>query len=291
MSKLTIVLSILVVLGLIGGLYISYRMMKAQRQVQHLQTRLAQQDRTIGNMTAHLDKALGKSMVFLHHSVGHGLLTTGGLKDSLLNIGIVVRGATYGDEIGQQTDINHWLPKFDNDLDRILTFKAHPNQYFEDDRSNDIVMFKSCFPNSGIAGDGEGTPDPTSPEKTIANYQATFEALIEKFAGQPEKLFVYMTSPPLNHGATTPDEAARAQKFNDWLVNKVAELPDKSNLVVYNLFAFLSDDQGFLKSEFRPNSATDSHPNAQANLAAAADFMSFFAPVWTSWQEQSGEKP
>ncbi len=286
MNKLTIILSALVVLGLVAGLYVSYHMIKAQRQVKHLQTRIAQQNRSIDNMTNHLDNALGKSMVFLHHSVGHGLLTTGGLSDSLLNLGIVVRGATYGDEIGQQTDINHWLPKFDNDLDRILTFKAHPNQYFEDDRSNDIVMFKSCFPNSGITSDGEGTADPTSSEKTIANYQATFEALMKKFETEPNKLFVYITSPPLNPGATAPDQAARAKKFNDWLVQKVSELPENKNLVIYNLFGFLSDDQGFLKPEYLPNSSTDSHPNAQANLDAAGDFIRFFAPVWKQWNER-----
>jgi len=258
-------------------------MIKAQRQVKHLQTRLAQQNLTIENMTTHLDKALGKSMVFLHHSVGHGLLTTGALQDSLLNMGIFVRSATYGDEIGQQTDINHWLPKFDNDLDRILSFKAHPNQYFEDDRTNDIIMFKSCFPNSGITSDGEGTADPISSEKTIANYQATFEALIKIFETQPDKLFVYMTSPPLNSGATTFDQAARSRKFNDWLVQKASELPESSNFVVYNLFAFLSDDKGYLKSEYLLNSSTDSHPNARASQEAVGDFIRFFTPIWEKW--------
>lgn len=290
MNKLTFILTVLVVLGILLGLFISYKMIKAERRVKYLEQVVADRDNSIKNMRGHLDQALEHSMVFIHHSVGYGFLTSGGLADSLLNLGIVVRGATYGDEVGQETDICHWVPKFSNELDQILKFREHPNQYFDGDRTNDIVMFKSCFPNSGIQADNSSQGDPTSPNRTLANYKATFEQLKKSFEKYPDKLFVYMTSPPLNPGATTPDEAKRAREFANWLTT-VVKANGPRNFVVYDLFAFLADADGFLKAEYRPNSSTDSHPNTAANRAVAGDFTRFFAPIWQEWQQTTQVNP
>lgn len=292
MSKFTIIFLVVILVGIVIGLAISYRMIKAQRHLATAQGRLAGAYKNAEDLTAYLDKIYPTRMVFLHHSVGHGFMYRGGLRDSLLDAGVVARSCTYGDEIGQETDICHWLPKFRNDMDRIIDFKAHPDKYYGGTAGNDIIMFKSCFPNSNIVADGAAPGDPTSIERTISNYKATFEGLKKEITKYPEKLFIYITAPANTPGATTPENAARAREFNTWLVEKFLpayrEETGLDNFAVYDLFGFLAADDNFLRSEYRQSHPQDSHPNDIGKQAIAADFMKSFRPLWTAWQENHG---
>lgn len=293
MNKPVIAILVVSIIGNFVGLYFAYKYFKASRQLTPIQHNLDQADKMVESLTEKLDELHPYRMVFLHHSVGQGILDQGGLRDSLLDMGIVVKGATYRDEIGQETDIGHWTAKFKNDMDRILGFKAHPDRYYSDGTTNDIVMFKSCYPNSHIESDGDEPGDPNSSERSLANFKASLNSLKEAMAAKPEQLFIYVTAPPMVPKGSSPEAAARAIKFNRWVTDEFlsgyAEECQSDNLMVFDLFRFLSDKQGFLKTEYRKSSETgDSHPNEKANREAAARYMEFFRPIWESRQvEQS----
>lgn len=292
MNKIIAVLLIISLIGNIIGLYFAYRFLKFKGRIENMQESLDDAAKIISDLTDKVEANVSKRMVFLHHSVGKGILQQGGLRDSLLAIGISVKGATYGDEVGQFTDMCHWSPKFANDFDRILDFKNHPNVYYQDGRSNDIIMFKSCFPNSFITGEGSGPGDPTSRERTLQNYKASFAELGKVFRQHPDRLFIYMTFPPLTTAETNPEAAKRAREFNNWLLSKfLPQYRQESgldNFQIFDLFDILADSDNVLRREFHRDNEHDSHPNETGNKIVAQKFMEFFRPVWNQWENKSG---
>ncbi|MCD6162122.1 MAG: hypothetical protein J7K40_06885 [candidate division Zixibacteria bacterium] len=287
MSKLLIIILIISIIGNFIGLFILYKYFGVKRYIENVKNDYSKH---LEKLTDILDNKYPKKMVFLHHSVGSGILYEGGLQDSLLEMNILVKSSTYGSEIGEHTDMCYWLPKFQNDMDKIIKFKSHPNKYYTDGSSNDIVMFKSCFPNSFIAGEGHEPGNPLSNERTIANYKAVFNQLRNEIAKNNDKLFIYLTAPPLVSDGKSFQEANRAREFNNWLINDF--LPDykKStgfdNFAIFDLFNALAGSDNFLKAEYCVNRKGDSHPNTKANKEVAAKFMQFFRPVWGKWQNR-----
>jgi len=294
MNKTLIFILIISIIGNFIGLFVLYKYFGAKRSIGYAKQRLETANKSVEDLTTVLDRLYNKRMVFLHHSVGRGILYEGGLRDSLLDMGILVKGATYGDEIGEKTDVHHWPAKFQNDMKRILGFKAHPDKYYSAPETNDIVMFKSCFPNSDIAGNGQLPGDPASSERTMANYRAVFEQLKGEMAKYPDKLFIYVTAPPLVPESTTPERAANAAAFNRWLIGEYLPGYEKetgyTNLVIFDLFSVLADETGFLREDYRRPGKGDSHPNTRANKVAAAKYMEFFRPVWEKWQTRTASQ-
>ncbi len=291
MNKVIIGLLVLSLLGNVIGLYFAYHFIKFRGKIESLQESLDDSAKIVSDLTDKLEAGISKRIIFLHHSVGKNILQQGGLRDSLLEMGIFVKGATYGDEIGQFTDVCHWTPKFSADFDQILKFKNHPNVYYTDDRRNDIIMFKSCFPNSDISGEGSGSGDPTSRERTIANYRAAFEEIGKQFAKHPDRLIIYWTTPPLTPASTTPEAAKRAREFNNWVtgeyLSSYRQKTGLNNFYVFDLYSILSDDSNVLRQEFRPEDATNSHPNEVANTTVARHFMEFFKPILSEWESRT----
>ena len=292
MSRLTIFILVILILGNLVGLFMAYKYFRTHRKSLYIQRDLREAKETISDLVDRVDKLSSHRMVFLHHSVGLAILTEGGLKDSLAEIGVAIRGATYGDEIGAMTDIRDWLPKFRNDMDRILGFKSHTDIYYSDGTTNDIVMFKSCFPNSDISSEGTGEGDPAGRERSLANYRAVFAGLKQEMAKAPDKMFIYMTAPPLVPDSTTAENAARAKKFNAWIVDEYlpsyTEETGLTNLFVFDLFSLLADENGYLKADFRKERSGDSHPNAAANRLVAGEFMRQFRPWLQQWESVQG---
>ena len=276
MRTLVIVVLIISILGNGLGLYFAYKWYKQSRTIAGLQNQLRTKARFINSVGANLDQRL----LFIHHSCGRIWLDDGDLRIALFEHGIDVHDATYGDEIGEQTDLCHWVPKFQQQMDKILSFDFHPDTYYEDDRQNDIIMFKSCYPNSNIKSDGASPGDPEAREMTTANYRAVFEELGGVFANHPQKTFIYATAPPLVPSATTPENAARARSFNDWVktdfVAAYSEKTGLSNFLVFDFFNALTADDHCLREDYRLNSyAGDSHPNAAGTRAATEKFVLF----------------
>lgn len=288
MNKLLWGVLIVSLIGNIVGLYLAWEYRQLKRAASISQNNLIDASRIIDEFATAADQGMSARMVYVHHSVGKGFLTEGGMTDSLRSMGIGVRGATYGDDIGHFTDFWHWEKKFTSDMGRILTFKAHPNIYFSDGATNDIIMFKSCYPNADITSEGSGPGDSGSREKTIANYKAVMSSLTQQIRKHPDKLFIFQTTPPMHPEATTPANAARNRVFNEWLMQEfIPQYQAETglrNFVVFDLFSVLADSAGVLRAEFRREGKVDSHPNRLANETVTREFMAFFRPVWEQWQ-------
>jgi hypothetical protein len=251
------------------------------------------------------------NLFFIHHSCGGQLFAPqgsdsgedciyqshpngGGLRGLLEAEGYSVHEASYASELGDKTDIFDWLPKFRDKMDKIVTASG-PDSYFEDGTKNDIVAFKSCFPNSRFVGVGEEPGDPKGPQLTVANAKATYSALLAEFQKKPDVLFVALTAPPLIGerpaeplwkrvarlalGKQHPDDSKTgplARQFNNWLKAEDGWLKGYplKNVVVFDYYDILTDDgkSNFLRFAATPN---DEHPNKEGNTVAAKRFVPF----------------
>lgn len=256
------------------------------------------------------------NLLFIHHSVGGTLLAEpgdvagehapqciweshpngGGLRSILTEAGYQVHEASYGSRIGEDTDLFHWLPKFRDQMDDVLRVRVQDEQ-LPAGETNDIVVFKSCFPNSNFSGQGEEPGDPAGPELTIANARATMMELREIFGQHPDVLFVYVTAPPLAPPTAQPlwkwlaktilgrnvdpqearEAALRARRFNNWVRSPSGWLDGypHNNVVVFDYFNILTDNGESNSLRYPTGDGSDSHPAADGNRQAASEFLPF----------------
>jgi hypothetical protein len=289
MNKLLVILVLLLLVGGgLCGLLLMKKYMTATAKIGSLNRDVRRSNENVERLSELVAARCPTKMLFLHHSVGRRILYAGGLQRMLFDRGIFVSGATYGDVIGQKTDIPDWEPKFRDRMEEILTFKSHPDRYHDDGTRNEIVMFKSCYPNSNIVEPGKEGESARAWE--METFKGVFERLKPEMLGQPETLFIYLTAPPLVDARTTPENAARARQFNDWLIDEF--LPEyqaaseTDNLVIFDLFGFLAGPDHLLNREYRREQETDSHPTDEASRLAAEAFIEFFEPIWLEWQQR-----
>lgn len=254
-------------------------------------------------------------LLFIHHSVGGQLMARpgieageetyfsiydshpngGDLRRRLTEVGYQVHEAAYHSAVGDRTDLFDWLPKFRDDLDAVLR-ADHQNAYYEDGRRNQIVMFKSCFPNSLFVGEGDAPGNPAGPELTVWNARASMEALLEPFARHPEVLFVFLTSPPNAPrpqaqplfkylakwilGRPTKGDQLRAssdlaRQFANWVRSPDGWLRDypHRNVVVFDYYDLLTADDNL--AAYATEDDYDSHPSAEGNRRAADALLPF----------------
>jgi hypothetical protein len=251
-------------------------------------------------------------LLFLHHSIGEHLLADegpesreagthpcgGGLRRLLEAQGYQVNEATYGSKLGQHTDLFDWLPKFRDHMPALLRL-AHQDRELPGGERNDIVLFKSCFPNNQFMGAGSEPGNPAGPELTEANARATLRALLPLFAAQPETLFVFMTTPPISPvvwpesglksglkrllGKPTNREKfaamnESARRFARWVASPEGWLAGygRTNVAVFDYYDLLTD-QGASNCLRYPTGAhgEDSHPSARGQQKAAAELVPF----------------
>ena len=281
-------------------------------------------------------------LVFIHHSCGANWLSSGltTVLDSKSYID-EVNDITYGTDVtpdtgrpdslgsvpGDHTDMQHWVPWFNDYLDHV---KSHGCS----DGYNTIIMFKSCYPLSNITSDGTEPGDPFSSSLTLANYKAvfrhpsgagntysyggyTYQPLEDVFAGNPDVLFIAVTAPANVPSQTCNDWADRARTYNnwlktDWLDSYNAAHPGLNNVVVFDWFDILTYPNDYTgtevfdpvgseptgtycvrnmtRSEYR-SSSSDSHPNNTANVATTQVFASdpgnFIDAAYATWSSSS----
>lgn len=250
--------------------------------------------------------------LFIHHSCGGQLLAApgervgggpdsgelciydshpngGDLRAKLTARGFQVNDASYGSIVGEDTDICHWHAKFRDGMDRILRTERQ-DALLPDGVTNDVVAFKSCFPNNAFKGLGDEPGDPDSCELTVANAKAAYRALLPLFAQQPDVVFVAFTAPPLadrkpvgmkqkikSWFSGKPEHPALARDFNAWLTDtEHGWLADygTGNVAVFDYYGVLVDSESGW-SAFPTRGGQDSHPSAEGNTQAAAAFLEF----------------
>ena len=250
-------------------------------------------------------------LLFIHHSCGGQLMADkgerkggkpgsgerciyeshhngGGLRTLLTANGYDVHELSYESVLGADTDIRHWRAKFAESMDAILA-TDHQDRRYPDGVTNDIVAFKSCYPNNDFTGPGADPGNPDADELTVANAKAAYRALLPHFRAKPDVLFVAFTAPPraepkkglkdrlkgaLGSGPTAADHA---RAFNTWLADRESgwlagyDLP---NIAVFDYYDILTAGEGNW-SAYPTGGGRDSHPSSQGNVVAAKAFLAF----------------
>lgn len=283
-------------------------------------------------------------LVFIHHSTGENWLvdSNGGLGLQLKKNNYFVSDTNYGwgppDEdsgggmIGDHTDIGHWYnwfagPHRGTYLEALFDEKATHCDYSRLSRNpggkNQIILFKSCFPNSNLAGNPSSPPpqgnnplrgqDSSSPYMTVANAKGIYKDILKYFATRQDKLFIVITAPPLSASETSAGKAANARALNNWLLTAWLKDYPYRNVAVYDFYNVLTSNGGntgkndlgsktgnhhrFWASKVQhlqtrkcntsayPSDDYDSHPTQAGNLKASTEFPKVLNVLYHRWQE------
>lgn len=284
-------------------------------------------------------------LVFLHHSTGENWLrdaqpgddTAGGLGAALAQNNYFVSDTNYGwgpYSIGDRTDIGNWWEWFRGDASAeiLAAVYAQNSQNCSYTRlgsdpggTNEIILFKSCFPNSNLGGSpsdpvppiGENPlrgQDSGSEHHTIANAKGIYLDLLNTFAAQPDKLFVIICAPPLRPADTGPEQAANARAFNDWLVEHLLDDYSGNNVAVFDFYTVLTSNGGNpnvndlgastgnhhrwrdgqiehvrgLASDTSAYPSGDSHPSAAGGAKATGEFPALLNIAYHCWKGTGG---
>jgi len=132
-------------------------------------------------------------------------------------------------------------------------------------RDHEVIVFKHCFPVSGIEPDG-ASPSVSSEQKTLANYRLQYQALRDRMRQFPSRRFVVWTGAALTAQATDPQSAERARQFFDWVKNVWDEPGD--NIFVWDFHALETEGGLYLLPAYA-SAGGDSHPNAAFSRTVA----------------------
>ncbi len=241
-----------------------------------------------------------KKLIFIHHSTGENWLRDGygNLGNALKNEGYYVSDTNYGwgpDSIGDTTDIGHWWLWFrsKNSSKYMKAVFKETSQHSEYSRlsaepkgENEIIMFKSCFPNSALKGNASASPTPIknnplkgqdsySDAHTVGNAKGIYVDLLEYFKTKPDKLFIAVTAPPLSD--STYAENARA--VNNWMKNELLSDYPYDNVVVFDFYDVLTGGSG--NTLAYPSG--DDHPNEEGSRKATEEFIVFLNKSYEKW--------
>lgn len=279
-------------------------------------------------------------LIFIHHSTGQNWLAddNGGLGIALRENNYFTSDTNYGwgpGGIGSYTDIGHWWlwfrgPDSTSYMDALYAEDGQNCSYsgmadLAQAGENQVIMFKSCFPNSALRGRPddpvpaiESNPlrgeDSASTAHTIANAKGIYRDLLEYFRSRQDKLFVVVTAPPLSD----PTYAANAREFNNWLVHDwLRDYPFK-NVAVFDFYNVLTTNGGsasvndlgsatgnhhrFWDGELQhktdgdndadPNvleyPSGDDHPSRAGNLKATSEFIPLLNIYYHCWKGTGG---
>ncbi len=249
-------------------------------------------------------------LIFIHHSTGENWLRDdyGGLGLALADANYFVSDTNYGwgpDAIGDRTDIPNWLEWFRSEgTDRFMRallsegeqHAAYSRPLADPGGENEIILFKSCFPNSELAGDPD---DPASPgtDLTVGNARYVYNELLQYFATRPDRLFVVITAPPVEDST----HAANARAFNNWLVNDWLAENDYpyANVAVFDFYNVLTGPDNhhrFIDGEiehvyqpggdtaYYPSSDGDDHPSPEGSRRATEEFLPLLNIAYNRWR-------
>ena len=188
--------------------------------------------------------------------------------------GLDNKGA-YG--IGNRTDIGHWYEWFcgpDSELIMKAVFTENNETDIYGDHSNktskhnlenpgkdienEIIMFKSCYPNTLLRGKPKDLPAPDdqpdinfladSEKHTIANAKRIYNDVLKYFKTRQDKFFVVITAPPR---IELPENGTIARGFSNWLHYDWLKENDYqyNNVFVFDLFNVLTSGYNWQKSD------------------------------------------
>ncbi|MBN1272268.1 MAG: PKD domain-containing protein [Candidatus Aminicenantes bacterium] len=276
-------------------------------------------------------------LIFIHHSCGENWLADwdGGLGLALRDNNTFVSDTNYGwgpDNIGDLTDIGHWWTWFRGTksstyLNALYQKSSRSGDFYsrmpsDPGGENEIIMFKSCYPNSYLDGNPHDSPttgnnplrgqDCWSGFHTVGNAKGIYNDILEYFATRTDKLFVVVTAPPQAASETDVSHAANVRAFNNWLVNDWLAGYAYHNVVVFDFYNVLTsnggdsytNDAGWdtgnhhrywsggiqhqktvdCNTAAYPCGEYDSHPTAAGNVKATEEFVQFLNVYYHCWK-------
>lgn len=220
-----------------------------------------------------------RNVIFLHHSTGQNLIIEGDVRARLADLGYQFwnhgfnhTGLIHPD--GTPTGAHYGIPgargRGNTDVDGLARLFSQPvtdppSNAFSRLLQHEIIIVKSCFPNSAIKDD-----------EVQERFRMWYLQIRDVVDQHPAHVFIVVTSPPLHPQQTDANEAHRARAVANWL-NSPGYLGERPNLFVFDLFDLLADpSHNVLRAEYRhPSSEPDSHPNRSANEAIGPLFVGF----------------
>jgi carbohydrate binding protein with CBM11 domain len=219
-----------------------------------------------------LAKTAPVKIIFLHHSVGEGLINEGSVREKLTALGYAFYDHGYNEEglrnaNGSHTGRNFNVPGDNTNPDGFANIFGQgltnpPTNTFSHLMQYDVILFKSCYPVSNI----ESADD-------LNRYKAHYRSIINRMDSYPNKTFIIVTQPPLVPNETDTNAARRAREFANWLKSD-SFLAGHKNVFVFDFFGRLAGSDNMLKAGYRQD-RYDSHPNSRANREIGPVFVNF----------------
>jgi hypothetical protein len=279
-------------------------------------------------------------LIFVHHSTGENWLT-----DDNGRLGIALRDNNYfvsdtnydwgpndpdlGGPIGSFTDIGHWWSWFRGTGSATHTAALYgeyaQHSYYsrmevDPGGENEIIMFKSCFPNSALQGNPDDPPttgeNPLrgqgsgSEHHTVGNGKGIYNDLLAYFATRQDKLFVVIAAPPLRNSTY----AKNARAFNEWLFSGWLKGYPHRNVAVFDFYNVLTTNGGSpgkndlgretgnhhrwwagtvqhksdAGSDVLKYPSGDDHPSQAGNLKATGEYVQVLNVFYHCWKGSGG---
>jgi hypothetical protein len=252
-------------------------------------------------------------LIFIHHSSGENWLAddNGGLGRTLGENHYFVSDTNYGwgpDAIGDRTDIINWREWFRGpDSPRYLEAlynesgqnAAYTRSLSDPGGENEIVLFKSCFPNSNLEGNPGDPPQDQGDALTVSNAKFIYNDLLNYFITRPDKLFIVITAPPVQDSTY----AANARALNTWLVEDWLSENNYpyNNVAVFDFYnvltgknnhhQFLNGTIEYITNQGKNTAAypsDDDHPSATGNRKATGEFIPLLNVYYHRWKAGAG---
>ncbi|GEM_PF-287592 len=264
-------------------------------------------------------------LIFIHHSCGENWLSDwdGGLGLALRSNNYFVSDTNYGwgpNSIGDNTDIGHWWDWFcgPNSTTYLGALYTEYDQHSSYSRlstdpggENEIIMFKSCYPNSNLGGSPDDPPEPPGEWLTVGGAKYIYNTIRDYFETRTDKLFVVITAPPVTPGDSW-EPPANARAFNNWLVNDWLDGYPYDNVAVFDFYNVLTSNGGNANtndldwesgnhhrwwngavqhvkgvsnnySAYGGGSGGGSHPTAAGNQKATGEFVPLLNVYYNRW--------
>lgn len=253
-------------------------------------------------------------LIFIHHSTGENWLADGygDLGVTLAQNNYFVSDTNYGwgpGNIGDRTDIPNWPEWFRSaKTSRYMTalFKEskqhadYTRTFADPGGENEIILFKSCFPNSDLYGRADDAPAPGS-DLTVANAKWVYNEILQYFATRPDKLFIVITAPPLS----APGIPENARAFNQWLLNDWLRENNYpyNNVAVFDFYNVLTGAEAHHRVasgvvEYVVGSqdtlaypSGDDHPSVEGSRKATTEFVPMLNIFYHRWQSDAASPP
>jgi hypothetical protein len=230
------------------------------------------------------------NVIFLHHSTGRGLIDGGDVRPLLTDLGYQFWDHDYNHvglirPDGMATGAHYGIPgmrgRGNTDVDGLAGLFSQPvtdppSNAFSRLLQHEVIITKSCFPNSAIKSD-----------EMQEQFQTWYLQMRDAMDQHPDRIFIIVTSPPLHPQMTNADEARRARAVANWLKSD-EYLAGHPNVFVFDFFNLLADPStNTLRAEYQLDTERpDSHPNRSANQTIGPQFVTFIDEAVQAYKER-----